>query len=242
MLKPETFLALLQKGKKKIQNTYRDFFTTLAKIFDYYDELSIEHRNKHQKIIKNDIKERLERQRRREKRKLKAKNGIIKKKNKTIEKKTDKIDELKTLLLDMKKTNERMESKIDEMSKDLKFVISKTTELPRKESLHNVLCIMKEPVTKKRYEKYHIVRCQVRSYKKLVQDKKDKYGAKVLFNISTNNGILCWQSMKGYFETNKKFVSNSYGFKYRGHIDSDILKEVLSNSIKNIKTNVSKRY
>jgi len=90
-------------------------------------------------------------------------------------------------------------------------------------------------------KKYHIVRCQGRSYKKLIQDKQEKYGAEVLFNIRTNNGVLCWQSMKSYFETNKKFISNSYGFKYKGQIDSDILKEVLSNSIKNIKTSISTR-
>ena len=119
---PETFSALLQKTDKKvIGDTYRSFFTTLAKVADYYDEFGIEYQQKYQNIIKNKIKEREERQKRREKR-------LLKKKDNTIKKNECKIDKLEEMMVRMEKRNERMEKIMLEMSRDLKTVISKVSE------------------------------------------------------------------------------------------------------------------
>jgi hypothetical protein len=232
MITPETFSALLQKtNKKDIGDTYRSFFTTLAKVADYYDEFGIEYQQKYQNIIKNKIKEREERQKRREKR-------LLKKKDKTIKKKNCKIDELKEMMVDMKKT-------MLEISKDLKTVISKVSEfkVPRgkQKDLQEVIGICKEPNTNNGYETYHVVRCQSKYYDTCIKDKREKYDARDLFRIDTNNSTLCWHSMKEYFAKNNRFVTDTYSFKYRGRIDEDGLKELLKDSVKTIKSQVSGR-
>ena len=232
MITPETFSALLQKtNKKDIGDTYRSFFTTLAKVADYYDEFGIEYQQKYQNIIKNKIKEREERQKRREKR-------LLKKKDKTIKKKNCKIDELKEMMVDMKKT-------MLEISKDLKTVISKVSEfkVPRgkQKDLQEVIGICKEPNTNNGYETYHVVRCQSKYYDTRIKEKREKYDARDLFRIDTNNSTLCWHSMKQYFSKNNRFVTDTYSFKYRGRIDEDGLKELLKDSVKTIKSQVSGR-
>lgn len=224
LLSPYAFKLCLMRSQKTIK--YANYFLLLEDCVKYFNDFHLERNLLYRVSLKK----------------------LVKESKKTIKEKGCKIDELKEMVtrieksnLEMKKTTEDTNSKLTEMSRDLKFVISKAAEVPKKQTLHNILSIMKEPGMENGYEKYHIVRCQNRNYKKLTQDKEDKYGAEVLFNITSNNGILCWQSMKKYFETNRKFVPDAYSFKYRGNIDSEILKEVLSNSIKNIKNNVSGR-
>jgi hypothetical protein len=184
---------------------------------------------------------------------------LVKQKDKTIKQKECKIDELKEMMarieernermeksnLDMKKTVEDTNSQLLEISKDLKTVISKVSEFNvssrKQKALSEVIGICKEPTLDNGYESYHIVRCQNKNYDKLIKDKKDKYNAKELFRIDTNNSALCWHSMKQYFESNKKFITDSFSFKYKGKMNEDNLQDLLNDSVKNIKSRVSGR-
>ena len=253
MITPETFSELLQKTtKKEIGDKYRSFFTILAKIADYYDEFGIEYQKKYQNIIQIKIKRREERQKRHEKR-------LLKNKDITIKQKECKIDELKETVnrieemnkrmeksnLEMKKTVEDTNSQLLEISRDLKTVISKVSEfkVPRnkQKSLSEVIGICKEPTMIDGYETYHVVRCQNKYYETRIKEKYDKYNAVDLFRIDTNNSALCWHSMRQYFEKNNRFITDTYSFKYRGRIEEDRLQELLSNSVKIIKSQVSDR-
>ena len=177
---------------------------------------------------------------------------LVKQKDKTIKQKECKIDELKEIMvrmeksnLDMKKTVENTNTQLLEISKDLKTVISKVSEFNvssrKQKALSEVIGICKEPNIENGYESYHIVRCQNKNYDKLIKDKKDKYNAKELFRIDTNNSALCWHSMKQYFESNKKFIIDAFSFKYKGKMNEDNLQDLLNDSVKNIKSRVSGR-
>ena len=147
--------------------------------------------------------------------------------------------------LEMKKTVEDTNAQLIEISKDLKTVISKVSEfnvsLRKQKALSEVIGICKEPYMYDGYESYHIVRCQNKNYDRLIKDKKDKYNAQELFRIDTNNSALCWHSMKQYFESNKRFITDTYSFKYRGFMDEDRLQEMLNDSVKTIKSRASER-
>ena len=47
--------------------------------------------------------------------------------------------------------------------------------------------------------------------------------------------------MKQYFESNKRFITDTYSFKYRGLMDEDRLQEMLNDSVKIIKSRASER-
>ena len=144
----------------------------------------------------------------------------------------------------MDKKLEDTNAQLIEISRDLKTVISKVSEFSvsrNQKALSEVIGICKEPVMINGYESYHIVRCQNKYYDKLIKDKKDKYNAKELFRIDTNNSALFWHSMKQYFESNKIFMIDAYSFKYRGCMDEDRLNELLNDSVKTIKSKVSGR-
>lgn len=170
---------------------------------------------------------------------------LVKQKDKTIKKKNCKIDELKEIIIDVRESQKRTEKIMLEISKDLKTVISKVSEfkVPRgkQKDLQEVIGICKEPNTNNGYETYHVVRCQSKYYDTRIKEKREKYDARDLFRIDTNNSTLCWHSMKQYFSKNNRFVTDTYSFKYRGRIDEDGLKELLKDSVKTIKSQVSGR-
>ena len=221
LLSPYAFKLCLMRS----QNTrkYANYFLLLEECVKYFNDFHLERNLMYRVCLKR----------------------LVKQKDKTIQRKECKIDELKEMMVRMDKKLEYTNSQLLEISKDLKTVISKVSEFNvssrKQKALSEVIGICKEPTLDNGYESYHIVRCQNKNYDKLIKDKKDKYNAKELFRIDTNNSALCWHSMKQYFESNKRFITDAYSFKYKGLMDEDRLQEMLNDSVKNIKSRVSGR-
>jgi hypothetical protein len=221
LLSPYAFKLCLMRS----QNTrkYANYFLLLEDCVKYFNDFHLERNLMYRVSLKR----------------------LVKQKDKTIKQKECKIDELKEMMVRMDKKLEYTNSQLLEISKDLKTVISKVSEFNvssrKQKALSEVIGICKEPNLDNGYESYHIVRCQNKNYDKLIKDKKDKYNAKELFRIDTNNSALCWHSMKQYFETNKRFITDTYSFKYKGKMDEDNLQDLLNDSVKNIKSRVSGR-
>ena len=228
LLSPYAFKLCLMRS----QNTrkYANYFLLLEDCVKYFNDFHMERNLMYRVSLKR----------------------LVKQKDKTIQRKECKIDELKEMMvrmeksnLEMKKTVEDTNSQLLEISKDLKTVISKVSEFNvssrKQKALSEVIGICKEPTLDNGYESYHIVRCQNKNYDKLIKDKKDKYNAKELFRIDTNNSALCWHSMKQYFETNRRFITDAFSFKYKGKMNEDNLQDLLNDSVKNIKSRVSGR-
>ena len=228
LLSPYAFKLCLMRS----QNTrkYANYFLLLEDCVKYFNDFHLERNLMYRVSLKR----------------------LVKQKDKTIQRKECKIDELKEMMvrmeksnLEMKKTVEDTNSQLLEISKDLKTVISKVSEFNvssrKQKALSEVIGICKEPTLDNGYESYHIVRCQNKNYDKLIKDKKDKYNAKELFRIDTNNSALCWHSMKQYFETNRRFITDAFSFKYKGKMNEDNLQDLLNDSVKNIKSRVSGR-
>ena len=221
LLSPYAFKLCLMRS----QNTrkYANYFLVLEECVKYFNDFHLERNLVYRVSLKK----------------------LVKQKDKTIQRKECKIDELKEMMVRMDKKLEYTNSQLLEISKDLKTVISKVSEFNvssrKQKALSEVIGICKEPTLDNGYESYHIVRCQNKNYDKLIKDKKDKYNAKELFRIDTNNSALCWHSMKQYFESNKRFITDAYSFKYKGLMDEDRLQEMLNDSVKNIKSRVSGR-
>ena len=235
LLSPYAFKLCLMRS----QNTrkYANYFLLLEECVKYFNDFHLERNLMYRVSLKR----------------------LVKQKDKTIQQKECKIDELKEIMVRMDIRNERMEksnlemkktvedtnAQLLEISKDLKTVISKVSEFNvssrKQKALSEVMGICKEPTLNNGYESYHIVRCQNKNYDRLIKDKKDKYNAQELFRIDTNNSALCWHSMKQYFESNKRFITDTYSFKYRGLMDEDRLQEMLNDSVKTIKSRASER-
>ena len=235
LLSPYAFKICLMRS----QNTrkYANYFLLLEDCVKYFNDFHLERNLMYRVSLKR----------------------LVKQKDKTIQRKECKIDELKEMMVRMDIRNERMEksnlemkktvedtnAQLIEISKDLKTVISKVSEfnvsLRKQKALSEVIGIYKEPTLNNGYESYHIVRCQNKNYDRLIKDKKDKYNAQELFRIDTNNSALCWHLMKQYFESNKRFITDTYSFKYRGLMDEDRLQEMLNDSVKIIKSRASER-
>ena len=235
LLSPYAFKICLMRS----QNTrkYANYFLLLEECVKYFNDFHLERNLVYRVSLKK----------------------LVKQKDKTIQRKECKIDELNETVkrieimnermeksnLEMKKTVEDINAQLIEISKDLKTVISKVSEfnvsLRKQKALSEVIGICKEPTLNNGYESYHIVRCQNKKYDRLIKDKKDKYNAQELFRIDTNNSALCWHSMKQYFESNKRFITDTYSFKYRGLMDEDRLQEMLNDSVKTIKSRASER-
>ena len=109
----------------------------------------------------------------------------------------------------------------------------------KQKEFSEVIGICKEPNMIDGYETYHVFRCQNKYYYEIcIKEKYDKYNAVDLIRIDTDNSALCWYYMKQYFETNNRFVTDTYSFKYRGKMEEDSLHELLINLLKNIKFQV----
>ena len=235
------------------QNTrkYANYFLLLEECVKYFNDFHLERNLMYRVCLKRLVKQK--------DKTIQRKECKIDELNETV-KRIEKMNErMEKSNLDMKNTNERMEksnlemkktvedtnSQLLEISKDLKTVISKVSEFNvssrKQKALSEVIGICKEPNFNNGYESYHIVRCQNKNYDRLIKDKKDKYNAQELFRIDTNNSALCWHSMKQYFESNKRFITDAYSFKYRGLMDEDRLQEMLNDSVKTIKSRVSGR-
>ena len=221
LLSPYAFKLCLMRS----QNTrkYANYFLLLEDCVKYFNDFHLERNLMYRVSLKR----------------------LVKQKDKTIKQKECKIDELKEMMVRMDKKLEYTNSQLLEISKDLKTVISKVSEFKvssrKQKALSEVIGICKEPNLDNGYESYHIVRCQNKNYDKLIKDKKDKYNAKELFRIDTNNSALCWHSMKQYFETNRRFITDAFSFKYKGKMNEDNLQDLLNDSVKNIKSRVSGR-
>ena len=221
LLSPYAFKLCLMRS----QNTrkYANYFLLLEDCVKYFNDFHLERNLMYRVSLKR----------------------LVKQKEKTIQQKECKIDELKEMMVRMDKKLEDTNYQLLEISKDLKTVISKVSEFKvssrKQKALSEVIGICKEPNLDNGYESYHIVRCQNKNYDKLIKDKKDKYNAKELFRIDTNNSALCWHSMKQYFETNRRFITDAFSFKYKGKMNEDNLQDLLNDSVKNIKSRVSGR-
>ena len=228
LLSPYAFKLCLMRSQKTIK--YANYFLLLEDCVKYFNDFHLERNLIYRVSLKK----------------------LVKQNYKIIKQKDCKIDELKEIMVKMDIRNERIEKKLDdtntqliEISRDLKTVISKVSEfkVPRnkQKELSEVIGICKEPITNDGYETYHIVRCQNKYYDTRIKEKYDKYNAVDLFRIDTNNSALCWHSIKQYFSKNNRFVTNTYSFKYKGKIEEDVLHELLSNSVKFIKSQVSNK-
>ena len=220
-LSPDAFKICLMRSLNTM--IYAKYFCLLEKCVKFFNDLHLERNLIYRVSMKK----------------------LVKQKDKTIKKKNCKIDELKEIIIDVRESQKRTEKIMLEISKDLKTVISKVSEfkVPRgkQKDLQEVIGICKEPNTNNGYETYHVVRCQSKYYDTRIKEKREKYDARDLFRIDTNNSTLCWHSMKQYFSKNNRFVTDTYSFKYRGRIDEDGLKELLKDSVKTIKSQVSGR-
>jgi hypothetical protein len=221
LLSPYAFKLCLMRSQKTMK--YANYFLLLEDCVKYFNDFHLERNLMYRVSLKR----------------------LVKQKDKTIQQKECKIDELKEMMVRMDEKLEYTNSQLLEISKDLKTVISKVSEFNvssrKQKALSEVIGICKEPTLDNGYESYHIVRCQNKNYDKLIKDKKDKYNAKELFRIDTNNSALCWHSMKQYFESNKKFITDTYSFKYKGKMNEDNLQDLLNDSVKNIKSRISGR-
>ena len=113
--------------------------------------------------------------------------------------------------------------------------------MKKQKKIEEVIGICRGPNTNNGYENYHIVRCQKQGYDARVKEKYEKYNARPLFRIDTNNSAHCWHSIRNYLDKQNGYDTKGYSFRYQGTIEENRLQKVLHDSIKAIKNQVSRK-